>query len=318
LAAAQQLARAGHHVTVFEKDEKPGGLLRYGIPDFKLAKQIIDRRLEQMRLEGVEFQTGVTVGEDISARYLGRTFDAVCLTMGAGVPRDLSAIGRNLDGVYFAMDFLGQRNRINSGGLSAENRDNIDVKNKIVVVIGGGDTGSDCVGTSNRLGAREVHQFEILPQPPETRPSDTPWPTWPRILRTSTSHDEGCHRRWAVTTKSLSGSDQHVESLTGCEVEWSQGPAGWEMRELPNTDFTMKVDVVLLAMGFVHVVHSGLVDALGLALDERGNVTTDQVGATSQEGIFAAGDTSSGASLVVRAIHAGRQTAVGIDRWLSR
>lgn len=316
LAAAQQLARAGHHVTVFEKDEKPGGLLRYGIPDFKLAKEIIDRRLEQMRLEGVEFQTGVAVGEDISARYLRRTFDAVCLTMGAGVPRDLSAVGRNLDGVYFAMDFLGQRNRINSGELSAEDRDYIDVKDKIVVVIGGGDTGSDCVGTSNRLGASEVHQFEILPKPPEGRPSDTPWPTWPRIMRTSTSHAEGCLRRWSVTTKSLSGSDQHVESLTACEVEWSQGAGGWEMRELSNTDFTMKVDVVLLAMGFVHVAHSGLVDDLGLSLDERGNVRTDQAGATSREGVFAAGDTSSGASLVVRAIYAGRQTAAGIDRWL--
>jgi len=238
--------------------------------------------------------------------------------MGAGVPRDLSAVGRNLDGVYFAMDFLGQRNRINSGELSAEDRENINVKGKVVVVIGGGDTGSDCVGTSNRLGALEVHQFEILPKPPETRPSDTPWPAWPRIMRTSTSHDEGCHRRWAVTTKSLSGSDQHVESLTGCEVEWSQGPGGWEMRELPNTDFTIRVDVVLLAMGFVHVAHGGLVDALGLMLDGRGNVVTGQAGTTSREGVFAAGDTSSGASLVVRAIYAGRQTAEGINRWLSK
>ncbi len=318
LAAAQQLARTGHHVTVFEKDEKPGGLLRYGIPDFKLDKRIIDRRLDQMRLEGVEFQTGVVVGEDISARYLGRTFDAVCLTMGAGRPRDLGAAGRNLEGVHFAMEFLSQRNRINSGELPTDDRDNIIVKDKIVVVIGGGDTGSDCVGTANRLGAREVHQFEILPQPPEARPSDTPWPSWPRIMRTSSSHEEGCRRRWAVTTKSLSGSGERVESLTGCEVQWRQGPSGWEMRELPETEFTMKVDVVLLAMGFVHVVHRGLVDALGLTLDGRGNVTTDPDGATSREGVFAAGDTSSGASLVVRAIYAGRQAAEGIDRWLRR
>ncbi len=318
LAAAQQLARKGHRATVFEKDEKPGGLLRYGIPDFKLEKQIIDRRLEQMRLEGVEFQTGVTVGEDISARYLDRTFDAICLAMGAGRPRDLKVPGRNLEGIHFAMDFLSQRNRVNGGELQAYDREIIGVRDKVVVVIGGGDTGSDCVGTSNRLGASEVHQFEILPKPPRERPGDTPWPTWPRVLRTSTSHDEGCRRRWAVATKSFSGSREHVEGLTGCEVEWRQGPDGWDMRELPKTDFSLKADVVLLAMGFVHVVHRGLVDALGLALDQRGNVATDTHGATSREGVFAAGDTSSGASLVVRAIYAGRQTAEGIDRWLNR
>jgi glutamate synthase (NADPH/NADH) small chain len=318
LAAAQQLTRVGHRVTVFEKDEKPGGLLRYGIPDFKLDKRIIDRRLEQMRLEGVDFQTGVAVGEDISPRYLDRTFDAVCLTMGAGQPRDLSVPGRNLDGIHFAMDFLTRRNRVNAGELPADDPDNIVVRDKAVVVIGGGDTGSDCVGTANRLGAREVHQFEILPRPPEARPADTPWPTCPRILRTSTSHEEGCDRRWSVTTRSFSGAGEHVESLTGCQVEWVRGPSGWQMRELPDTEFTMKVDVVLLAMGFIHVVHAGLVDALGLALDGRGNVASGPDGATSREGAFAAGDAASGASLVVRAIRAGRLAAEGIDRWLRR
>ena len=318
LAAAQQLTRAGHRVTVFEKGEKPGGLLRYGIPDFKLEKHILDRRLDQMRLEGAAFQTGVAVGQDISARYLDRTFDAVCLTMGAGQPRDLNVPGRNLEGIHFAMDFLARQNRVNAGELPADDRDNIVVRDKVVAVIGGGDTGSDCVGTANRLGARHVHQFEILPKPPETRPDDTPWPNWPRILRTSTSHEEGCDRRWSVTTISFSGAAQHVESLTGCQVEWIRNPSGWHVRELPDTEFTIEVDVVLLAMGFMHVVHGGLVDALGLALDGRGNVVAAPDGATSREGTFAAGDTASGASLVVRAIYAGRQAAEGIDRWLKK
>jgi glutamate synthase (NADPH/NADH) small chain len=216
------------------------------------------------------------------------------------------------------MDFLARQNRVNAGELPADDPDNIVVRDKVVVVIGGGDTGSDCVGTANRLGARQVHQFEILPKPPEARPGDTPWPTWPRILRTSTSHEEGCDRRWSVTTKCFSGAAQHVESLTGCQVEWLQGPSGWQMRELPGTEFTIKVDVVLLAMGFIHVVHGGLVDALGLALDGRGNVAAGPDGAASREGIFAAGDAASGASLVVRAIRAGRLAAEGIDRWLRR
>jgi glutamate synthase (NADPH/NADH) small chain len=318
LAAAQQLARAGHRVTVFEKDAKPGGLLRYGIPDFKLGKDILDRRLRQLMAEGVEFQCGVLVGEDLSARYLHRTFDAVCLAMGAGQPRDLLVPGRGLEGIHFAMDFLSQQNRIVSGELDAAREEWIHARDKVVAVIGGGDTGSDCVGTANRQGAREVHQFEILPEPPFERPADTPWPTWPRILRTSDSHEEGCVRRWSVRTTSFSGRDVYVSALRACQVQWVQGRRGWEMRDVPGTDFTMRVDLVLLAMGFVHVVHKGLVEAMGLELDRRGNVGTDENHMTSREGVFAAGDTAEGASLVVRAIHAGRQAAAGIHRWLRR
>ena len=318
LAAAQQLARAGHRVTVFEKDERPGGLLRYGIPDFKLGKDILDRRLDQMRAEGVEFQTGVLVGEDISPRYLHRMFDAVCLAMGAGSPRDLAVPGRGLEGIHFAMEYLTRQNRIVSGELPADAGDPISASGKVVVVIGGGDTGSDCVGTANRQGAREVHQFEILPEPPGTRPPDTPWPLWPRILRTSSSQEEGCHRRWSVMTRSFSGRDVYVSELHGCEVDWIEGRRGWQMKPRPGTDFSMKVDLVLLAMGFVHVVHAGLVDALGVEQDGRGNVAVDENCMTDREGVFAAGDTVEGASLVVRAIHAGRRAAGAIDRWLRK
>jgi len=318
LAAAQQLARAGHDVVVFEKDEQPGGLLRYGIPDFKLEKHILDRRLEQMTAEGVEFQTGVLVGEDVSARFLARTFEATCLTMGAGQPRDLAVPGRELDGIHFAMDFLAQQNRVGAGEVPADAPDRIDARGKVVVVIGGGDTGSDCVGTANRQGAQEVHQFEILPQPPEQRPPDTPWPLWPRVLRTSDSHEEGCRRRWSVATRSFSGRGARVGSLEACEVDWVRGEKGWEMTPRAGTEFRMQVDLVLLAMGFVHVVHSGLIDSMGLKRDARGNVVVDGSHMTSREGVFAAGDTVAGASLVVRAIHAGRQAAAGVDRWLRR
>ncbi|MGB2823836.1 MAG: glutamate synthase subunit beta [Phycisphaerae bacterium] len=318
LAAAQQLARAGHRVTVFEKDERPGGLLRYGIPDFKLDKVVLDRRLEQMRAEGVEFQAGVLVGEDISPRYLHRMFDAVCLAVGAGSPRDLTVPGRGLEGIHFAMEYLTRQNRTVSGELPADAGEPISARGKVVAVIGGGDTGSDCVGTANRQGAREVHQLEILPEPPQRRPPDTPWPLWPRILRTSSSQEEGCHRRWSVMTRSFSGRDVYVGELHACEVDWTEGPDGWRMKPRPGTDFSMKVDLVLLAMGFVHVMHAGLVDALGVELDRRRNVVVDENCMTSREGVFAAGDAVEGASLVVRAIHAGRQAAAAIDRWLRK
>jgi len=316
VAAAQQLARAGHDVTVFERDDRIGGLLRYGIPDFKLDKHVLDRRLDQLRAEGVVFQTSVKVGEDISAKYLRQVFDAVVLTMGAGEPRDLAVPGRGLDNVYFAMDYLRQQNRINAGDVIPPN-EQISAKDKIVAVIGGGDTGSDCVGTAQRQGARDIHQMEILPEPPKTRPSDTPWPLWPRVLRTSTSHEEGCTRRWSVLTKKLSGHDAKVERLHGVQVEWQLGAKGWEMKELPGTEFAMDVDMVFLAMGFTHVVHAGLVETLDLQLDNRGNVVLDKNLMTSQTGIFAAGDTALGASLVVRAIRGGRDVAEAVDRWLA-
>ncbi|MFW5690446.1 MAG: glutamate synthase subunit beta [Planctomycetota bacterium] len=314
LAAAQQLARAGHDVVVFEKDEAIGGLLRMGIPDFKLNKGIIERRVNQLRAEGVRFQTGVIVGDDISARYLRKLFDAVVLTMGAGRPRDLDVPGRQADNVHFAMDFLTQQNRRVSGlELKA---DPILARDKIVVVIGGGDTGSDCVGTSLRQGAREVHQFEILPKPPENENPETPWPDWPRVLRTSSSHEEGCKRRWSVLTKEFTNVDGKVSELHGVEIEWDKGADGrYSMSEVPGTEFRMKVDLVLLAMGFVHVEHEGLIDSLGVELDARGNIVVDSHQA-SEEGIFAAGDTVLGASLVVRAINSGREAAQRVDGWL--
>lgn len=315
LAAAQQLARIGHDVVVFEKDDRIGGLLRYGIPDFKLEKRIIDRRLNQMMAEGVEFQTEVYVGRDLSGRYLQRSFDAILLTMGAGQPRDLEVPGREgVDNVVFAMDYLTQQNKVVAGEIPT-NKKRVLAKDKVVVVIGGGDTGSDCVGTANRQGAKVVHQFEILPKPSDTIPAHTPWPMWPQILRSSSSHKEGCERRWSVLTKKLTGRGKRVTELHAIEVDWEQGPGGWRMKEKPGTEFSMKVDLVLLAMGFVHVVHKGLIKQLGVDLDDRGNVVIDNY-MTNKPGIFAAGDTERGASLVVTAIYAGRQAAQSIHRWL--
>ncbi len=316
LAAAQQLSRAGYGVVVFEKGARPGGLLRYGIPDFKLAKSVIDRRLDQMKAEGVEFQTGVEVGEDVSARYLRKMFDCICLTMGASQPRDLNIVGRGYENVHFAMDFLAQQNRINCGE-QIERTELINAKDKVVVVIGGGDTGSDCVGTARRQGAREIHQLEILPEPPESRPQDTPWPDWPRVMRTSTSHEEGCRRRWSVMTKRFVGRDITVTGLDCVKVEWFEKKGQWKLKEIPGTEFSLEADLVLIAMGFVHVEHSKLIKDLGLKLDGRGNVAVDNYQTTAPD-VFAAGDTISGASLVVRAIESGRCAAAAVDKWLRR
>jgi len=316
LAVAQQLVRAGHSVIVFEKDEKIGGLLRYGIPDFKLAKSIIDSRLEQLTAEGIEFQTGVNVGEDISAHYLKKRFDCICLTMGAGQPRDLNIIGRGYENILFAMDYLKAQNKL-CNNEPVDESVIITTQNKVVVVIGGGDTGSDCVGTARRQGAKEIHQLEILPKPPETRPPDTPWPMRPRIMRTSTSHEEGCQRQWSVMTKKFSGVETRVTQLQCCQVEWVRKNGTWKLKELPNTKFTLQADIVLLAMGFLYVTHSGLVKELGLKIDESGSVTVENY-QTSELSVFAAGDTISGASLVVRAIDSGRKAAVAIDNWLKK
>ncbi len=314
LAAAQQLARAGHDVVVIEKNEKPGGLLRYGIPDFKLEKNVIERRVAQMEAEGVEFQTGVTAGEDISVHYLKKRFDGILLAMGAEQPRDLQAPGRDLANVLYAMDFLTVQNRIN-GGESLEGCRLVSAQDKTVVVIGGGDTGSDCVGTSRRQGAKKIYQLEILPKPPESRAEQDPWPQWPRIMRTSSSHEEGCDRRWSVMTKEIRGSGGKVSELYCVEVDWIKGDKGWQLQEIAGSEFTLKADLILLAMGFVHVAHQGLVENLGLQLDERGNVLVNNY-QTSEPWVFAAGDTVRGASLVVHAIYSGRQAAAAMDRWL--
>ncbi len=316
LAAAQQLARHGHEVVVFERDDRIGGLLRYGIPDFKLDKRIIDRRLEQMVCEGVKFEPGVTVGEDVSTRFLQQSFDAVCLCMGAGQPRPLTVPGADLAGVHFAMDFLSQQNRRVAGDPVVHNGSQaIHAAGKHVVVIGGGDTGSDCVGTSIRQGAASVTQIEILPKPPEQRSPETPWPFWPKMMRTSSSHEEGCQRRWSVLTRSLSGSGDQVQKLHASEIDWVHGERGWQMQERPGTDFTLQADLVLLSMGFLHVVREGLVQELAVELDGRGNVVARDW-MTTRPGVFAAGDTVRGASLVVHAINEGRLAAAAISEWL--
>lgn len=316
LAAAQQLVRMGHDAVVFEKDEKIGGLLRYGVPDFKLAKNVIDRRLQQLEAEGVQFQAGVQVGEDISARYLRKMFDCICLTMGAGQPRDLNIPGRGYENVMFAMDYLTIQNKLNVSE-PVDEREIVTAEDKVVVVIGGGDTGSDCVGTARRQKAKKIYQLEILPKPPESRPVDTPWPMWPRVMRTSSSHEEGCERRWSVATKEfLGGAGIHAERLHGCEVEWIRKNDNWQVKDIAGTDFFLNVDLVILATGFVHVVHEGLVKDTALKLDPKGNIIVNNY-QTSEPQIFAAGDTVNGPSLVVHAIHSGRQAAIAIDRWLS-
>ena len=316
LAAAQQLARAGHSVTVFERGDRPGGLLRYGIPDFKLEKWVLDRRLSQMADEGVDFQTGVDVGRDISAAYLCKRYDAVCLATGATRPRDLAVPGRGFENIVFAMEFLRRQNQRISGKIT-ETESSLNARDKDVIVIGGGDTGSDCVGTARRQGAKSITQLEILPKPPETRPTDTPWPTWPRTMRTSSSHEEGCRRIWSVMTTRFTGTETRVSQLHGVQVEWVKKNNRWAAVEVPGTEFSLPADVVLLAMGFVHVEHEPLVSDLGLELDDRGNIRVADY-QTSNPMVFSAGDAVLGASPVVRAIDGGRQAAAAIDKWLSR
>ena len=318
LAAAQQLARAGHGVTLYEKAGRIGGILRYGIPDYKLDKGVIDRRAEQMAAEGVVFETGVDVGADISPAYLRRTFDAVLLTMGSRTPRDLPVPGRDLDGVHLALQFLTQQNRRNAGD-SIPDAESITAEGKHVLVIGGGDTGSDCIGTSRRQGALSVTQVELLPKPPEGRAEDNPWPTWPLILRTSTSHEEGCERLWSIQTKEFTGRDGRVAAAQCVKLEWSEPDETGRrsFAEIEGSEFEIKADLVLLAMGFVHVEHGPLVELLGLETDGRGNIIVDEDFMTAESGIFSAGDSVKGASLVVHAIAAGRKAAEGIDRYLA-
>ncbi len=312
MACAQQLARAGHRVIVFEKNAKAGGLLRYGIPDFKMNKRLIDRRIAQMQAEGVEFIPNSHVGDNVSHMNLLMDYDAVALTGGSEDPRDLPVPGRELDGVHFAMRFLTQQNRRVSGELILDNTE-ILAAGKHVVVIGGGDTGSDCVGTSNRQSAASITQMEIMPEPPEHEDKATTWPDWPLKLRTSTSHDEGCQREWAVATKSFEGKSGKVTALNAVRLDW--GPDG--MREISGSDFKIKADLVFLAMGFVNPVHAGMLEGLGVEYDERGNVLADtQNYTTSIDKVFVAGDMRRGQSLVVWAIREGRQCAHAIDEFL--
>ncbi len=308
MAAAQQLARAGHAVVLFEKNAKVGGLLRYGIPDFKLDKAVIDRRMAQMAAEGVELRANANVGVTVSPQELLDGFDAVVLTGGSEKPRDLAVPGRDLAGVHFAMDFLTQQNRRDSG----ESQDVADIlaTSRKVVVIGGGDTGADCVGTSNRQGAASVTQIEIMAKPPAKEDKGLSWPLWPNRLRTSSSHDEGCERRWSVSTAAFRGEQGRLSGLDCFEVDG-------KFQKIPGTEFTLEADLVLLAMGFVHPVHEGLVDGLGLEKDGRGNVKADtQSYRTSNPKVFAAGDIRRGQSLVVWAIREGRQAAHAVDTFL--
>jgi glutamate synthase (NADPH/NADH) small chain len=312
LAAAQQLARAGHAVTVFEKSDRIGGLLRYGIPNFKMEKHLIDRRLEQMRGEGVEFETSAQVGGNVPVEDLRKEFDAILLAGGAEHPRDLDVPGRNLRGIHFAMEFLPQQNRRNEGDTVPES-EAILATGKRVIIIGGGDTGADCLGTSHRQGAACVTQFELLPKPPDDRSPSTPWPLWPMQLRVETSHEEGGTRDWGVATTGFTGDDRgQVNQLHALRI----GPPP-KFEPIGGSEFTIEADLVLLAMGFLGPVKNGMIEQLGVALDPRGNVATDGDYMSSVPGVFAAGDMRRGQSLVVWAIAEGRKAAQGIDRFLT-
>ncbi len=321
MAASQQLARAGHLVILFEKEDQIGGLLRYGIPDFKLNKKIIDRRMGQMRTEGVKFRCNTHIGVDVPAQTLLDDFDAVILTGGSESPRDLSVPGRELKGVHFAMDFLRANSKVIQDRPEALDH-LISATGKHVVVIGGGDTGSDCIGTSNRHGALSVTQIEIMPQPPEKEDKGITWPEWPNKMRTSSSQEEGCERMWSVATKAfIDDGEGNVKAVQCIKVEWSQDDQGrWNMSEVAGSEFELQADLVTLAMGFVHPVHAGMLEQLGVDLDTRGNVaaTTEGEGCyqTSVPQVFTAGDMRRGQSLVVWAIREGRQCARAVDEYL--
>jgi glutamate synthase (NADPH/NADH) small chain len=315
MACAQQLARAGHDVVLYEKNDRIGGLLRYGIPNFKMEKHIIDRRMAQMQAEGVTFRPSCHVGVDRTAKLLLEKFDTIVLTGGSEKSRDLPVPGRELKGIHFAMEFLPQQTRVVLGD-AVENQ--ITAKDKHVVVVGGGDTGSDCIGTSIRQGAASVVQLEILPKPPELEDKPMTWPNWPfNKLRTSSSHEEGCERNWSVSTKSfVGGPNGEVTKMNLVRVDWQKDENGrWQMSEIAGSEFELKADLVLLAMGFVHPVHEGLLEDLGVALDGRGNVQANNY-QTSIDKVFAAGDMRRGQSLVVWAIREGREAARAVDEYL--
>ncbi|GIW76525.1 MAG: dihydropyrimidine dehydrogenase subunit A [Phycisphaerae bacterium] len=322
LATAAQLNKAGHWVTVFERADRIGGLLTYGIPNFKLEKWVVDRRIKLMESEGIKFLTNANVGFNVKIDDLRREFDAICICIGSTTPRDLPVPGRELSGIHFAMDFLPQQTQ---KVLGDEVRDQISAQGKHVVVIGGGDTGADCVGTSVRQGAKSVRQIELLPKPPADRTPDMPWPYWPMILRVSTSHEEAADRLnnrqeirdWSINTKRFSGENGVVKKLHAIRLEWTKGPDGrMNMTEVPGSDFELDCDLCLLAMGFVGPEKGGLIEQLGLKLDPRGNILVNDKYETSTEGVFAAGDARRGQSLVVWALSEGRCAAAKIDEFL--
>jgi glutamate synthase (NADPH/NADH) small chain len=317
MAAADLLNQAGHSVTLFEKDDRAGGLLRYGIPDFKLSKTIVDRRLNLMIQEGLVIRTGVTIGKDISSKELLDQFDAICIAIGAGHPRDLLIEGRNLSGIHHAMEFLTIQNRVNSGILHAADN-HLTAGGKKVLVLGGGDTGSDCVGTSIRQKAQRVMQIEILPKPPLTRADDNPWPYFGKLLKTSTSHEEGCERHWGISTLRFLGEDHKVTGVEVEDVNWQNENGRYNMIPVEGTRRIIEADLVLLALGFVHPVIEGLLSEIEVELNMRKNIRVDEHNLTSREKVFAAGDSVSGASLVVNAIASGRKAASDIDRFLRR
>ncbi len=316
LTVANRLNRKGYTVVVFEKEELPGGLLRYGIPNFKLSKTIIDRRIDLMKKEGIEFRLNAMVGNDISTKEIVDSFDAVCVAIGSEIPRDLKVEGRNLKGVYFALELLSQQNRILEG-ISVPPKNIINAKGKKVLVIGGGDTGSDCVGTANRHGATSVTQIEIMPKPPVGFNPGTPWPAWPQVLRTSSSHEEGCVRRWCLTTNRFIGEKNTLKAVEIEEVEWIPGENGGRpiMKPTGKTEI-IEADLVFLSMGFVHPEQEGLLQELKLATNDRKNISVNSSQQTSSEKVFACGDATTGASLVVRAMASGKKTAKAIDHYL--
>ena len=317
LAAAQQLNRCGHSVTVFERADSIGGLLRLGIPDFKLDKSVVQRRVDQLAEEGVAFRTGVNVGHEFPATRLTQEFDAVLLSGGSTSARDLPVPGRDMDGIHLAMEFLSQQNKINAGE-TVDPATHISAAGKRVVILGGGDTGADCLGTSHRQGAEAVYQYELLPEPPQERRDDNPWPQWPTVLRLSAAHEEGGVRDYNILTKAFTGSNGRVEKLHGVRIEWGAPDASGRpaMIEIPGSEFEIATELVLLAMGFVHPEHGGMLDQLGIELDPQGNVKGDEHKMTNVPGIFTAGDMTRGQSLVVWAIAEGREAARGIDEYL--
>ena len=316
LAAALTLRKKGHSVTVYEKADKLGGILRYGIPDFKLEKWVIDRRLDMMRKSGIKFKTKIEAGIDISAKAMGKNFDAILVTTGAGEPRDLKVRGRGLKGICFAMDYLEKSNKFVSSIKSSLKE--FSAKNKAVLIVGGGDTGSDCIGTARRQGAKNIYQYEIMPKPAEWNKSwNSEWPEWPLILRESSSQQEGVERQWSVLIKSFKGSGGKVRRAECVRVKWKKGPRGkMSMIEISGSGFSLKTDMVVLAMGFVHVEHNTLLKAMGVEFDDRGNIKTARNYETSVKGVFAAGDASTGASLAVRAIFHGSQAGKAVSEFL--